>query len=140
MGVRGVRTNPPSEGQGPRLGEYGAGPGRSPRRLLARYGAGNYFSSVGGTEQWKGKGRVARYSSIADPAKREGRTYRWSRPGEGAGVDCHAKIDHFWLPNLVRVAKSGPGFFNLHETSPCSVKFAYYGVLLNMIRGNKCVQ
>ena len=53
---------------------------------------------------------------------------------------CHAKIgpggplfaakigptpDHFWLPNLVRVAKSGPGFINLHETSPCPVKFVY---------------
>ena len=25
--------------------------------------------------------------------------------------------DHFWLPNLVRVAKSGPDFINLHETS-----------------------
>ena len=52
------------------------------------------------------------------------------------GADCHAKIgpgkkwsgrttfgptpDHFWLPNLVRVAKSGPGFINLHETSPSS--------------------
>ena len=33
--------------------------------------------------------------------------------------------DHFWLPNLVRVAKSGPGFINLHETSPCPVKFVY---------------
>ena len=27
--------------------------------------------------------------------------------------------EHFWLPNLVRVA---PGFINLHETSPCPVK------------------
>ena len=30
--------------------------------------------------------------------------------------------DHFWLPNLVRVAKSGPG---LNETIPCPVKFIY---------------
>ena len=42
-----------------------SGPGRSPRRLrlLARYGADNDFSSVGGAEKWKGKSRVARYSS-----------------------------------------------------------------------------
>ena len=33
--------------------------------------------------------------------------------------------DHFWLPNLVRVVKSGPGFINLHDTSPCPVKFVY---------------
>ena len=26
--------------------------------------------------------------------------------------------DHFWLPNLVRVAKSGPGFINLNEGRP----------------------
>ena len=33
--------------------------------------------------------------------------------------------DHFWLPNLVRVTKSGPGFITLHETSPCPVKLVY---------------
>ena len=33
--------------------------------------------------------------------------------------------NHFWLPNLVWVAKSGPGFINLHEISLCPVKFVY---------------
>ena len=33
--------------------------------------------------------------------------------------------DYFWLPNLVRVAKSGPGFISLNETIPCPVKFVY---------------
>ena len=34
-GVRGVRSNTPSEGQGPLMWKYGTGPGRSPRRLEA---------------------------------------------------------------------------------------------------------
>ena len=65
--------------------------------------------------------------------------------GGGGGVGPVTRklvrADHFSLPKLVRVAESGPGFINLNETSPCTVKFVYMGgVLLNMIRGNRCVQ
>ena len=44
------------------------------------------------------------------------------------------------------VAKNGPGcqkwsgYISLQETSPCTVKFVNtHGVLLNMIRGDRCV-
>ena len=39
------------------------------------------------------------------------------------------------MPNLVRVAKSSPGFINLQETTPCPVKFIYIytGIIIIII-------